>query len=558
MRVLRPTLALGSLFLIAGCPARRPPVVTPAASHAAVPFTEIAAQAGVRFMHRPGGSGKHYLPETMGAGCAFFDYDGDGWDDVFLMQGARLPGDAPGSVEPNALFRNEGNGHFSRVPGAAGLDAPGYGMGCCAADLDNDGDCDVFLTRFGGYALFRNDGGHFVEITHSAGISGSAWGASAAFGDYDGDGLVDLFVTNYVEYDPRTAPGCRAPDGTPGYCPPEVFPPTTDRLFRNRGHGRFEDVSQRSGIAGLKTRGLGVEWVDFDRDGNPDLFIGCDQSPNVLWRNQGDGTFKNVAVELAVALDGAGAVQNGMGVDFADADHDGDMDGYVTNFSGQPNAFYLNQGKTGFQYWSMESGLGRPSIRLLGFGCNYLDYDNDGWEDLFVANGHVNDKIALAVPGIGYAEPASLYRNQGQGRFEEVQGPAGQSLWRERVSRGSATADFDHDGDVDLLVSNAGQATELFRNELPPGKGWLTVRLEGTRCNRNAIGARVEVLAAGMRQAREVRAGSSYLSQSSLALTFGLGAASRVEEVRVTWPGGRTTVRKGIEVGQILSIKEPA
>lgn len=522
------------------------------------PFTEVSKQAGIAFTHRPGGSGKHFLPETMGAGCAFFDYDGDGWDDVLLIQGARLPGDPDGPVERTALFRNEGNGHFSRVEGAAGLDTPGYGMGCCAADIDNDGDCDVLITRFGGYSLFRNDGGHFVDITSAAGISYSGWGASAAFGDYDGDGLVDLFITNYVQYDPRTAPGCRAPDGSPGYCPPEVYQPTPDRLYRNRGDGKFEDVSERSGIASVKTRGLGVEWVDYDRDGKPDLFVGCDQSPNVLWHNLGNGTFKNVAVEMAVALDGSGAVQNGMGVDFADPDHDGDWDGYVTNFSGQPNAFYLNQGKSGFQYWSMESGLGLPSIRQLGFGCNFLDYDNDGWDDLFVANGHVNDKIGLAVPGIGYAEPAALYRNLRNGRFAEVEGPPGQSIWRERVSRGSAVADFDHDGDVDLLVSNSGQDAELFRNELPGGSVWLTVRLEGTRCNRSAIGARVEVKTTGGRQLREVRAGSSYLSQSSLALTFGLGSATSVEELRITWPNGRTTLVKQVKTGQMLAVKEPA
>ena len=550
---------MASLLVLGGCRqslSTRVAVPTSSAG-ASLPFNDVAGTAGVRFVHRPGGSGRHYLPETMGAGCAFFDYNGDGWVDILLLQGGTLPGDPSGPASHNALFRNDGHGGFTPVTAAAGLDAPGYAMGCCAADIDNDGDCDVLITRFGGYSLYRNDAGRFVDITRAAGLDYLGWGASAAFGDYNGDGWVDLFVTNYVQYDPRTAPGCRAPDGSPGYCPPEVYQPTTDRLYRNRGNGSFEDVTLGSGIAALKTRGLGVEWVDFDQDGRPDVFVGCDQSPNVLWRNQGNGTFKNVAVDVAVALDGAGVVQNGMGVDFADPDHDGDMDGFVTNFSGQPNSYYVNQGRSGFQYWSMESGLGRPSIRLLGFGCNFLDFDNDGWEDLFVVNGHVNDKIALAVPGIGYAEPASLYRNVGNGRFEELQGPAGQSLWRERVGRGSATADFDHDGDVDLLVSNAGQSAELFRNELSGEHSWLTVELEGTRSNRSAIGARVTIKTAETTQTREVRAGSSYLSQSDLALTFGLGRASRVAEFRVAWPSGRKTVLKDVTARQILALKEP-
>jgi hypothetical protein len=430
-------------------------------------------------------------------------------------------------------------------------------MGVCAADIDNDGDLDVFITNFGQNRLFRNDSGHFTDVSKGAGVAAKGWAASAAFGDYDRDGYVDLFVTNYVRYDPLTSPGCHAPDGSPGYCPPEVYPATRDLLYRNRGDGTFEDVSARSGIQRELTRGLGVVFVDYNRDGHPDIFVACDQSPNVLWENQRDGTFKNVAVKVGVAFDDAGRIQNGMGVDFADPDHDGDMDGVVANFSGQFNSYYEYAGPLGFLYRSRESGLGPPSVRLLGFGCNFLDYDGDGWEDVFIANGHVDDHIESGVPDVTYAEPASLYRNEGNARYREVSPIAGKSIWRHRVSRGSAIADFDRDGAVDVLVSNCNDNVELFRNQTAVGQRWLTIRLEGTKSNRSAIGALIRVSTNSTTQTREVRAGSSYLSQSELAQTFGLGTEQRINRLGVEWPSGRRTDLRDVAGGQVLHLREP-
>lgn len=517
---------------------------------------DVAAERGLRFRHQTGAAGRFFLPETMGAGGAFLDFDGDGWTDVFLVQSGVLPGQ-PGAPGRNALFRNRGDGRFEEVPDAGGAGESGYGMGCCAADIDNDGDTDLLVTGFQGCRLFRNDGGRFRDITAASGITDRAWAASAAFGDYDRDGRVDLYVANYVAYDLRTAAPCHNPDGTLGYCPPEVFPATVDRLYRNLGGGRFADVTASSGVPAVRTRGLGVLFVDYDQDGYPDIYVACDQSPNVLWHNERNGRFRNVAVEQAAAYDDRGQIMNGMGVDFADPDGDGDQDGVVANFSGQPNSFFENLGdRRGFAFRSGESGLGLPSVPLLGFGCNFLDYDSDGAVDLFVANGHVNPAIAESVPGVAYAEPASLYRNGGAGRFTLVPPQEGRGLWRSRVSRGSAVADFDHDGAPDLLVTNSGDAVELFRNQAAPGKHWLTVRLEGVRSNRSAVGALVRVQTDRV-QTREVRAGSSYLSQSDLALTFGLGLAEAARSVEVRWPSGLKSTLASVPGGQILELREP-
>lgn len=514
-------------------------------------------QAGVSFRHDTGGSGRHYMPETMGPGCAVFDYDGDDRPDLLLLQGAPLPGRPPSPGAGNRLFRNAGDGRFEEVPDAAGLMDGGYAMGCSAADIDNDGDVDVFLTRFGGNRLYRNDGGRFKDITRAAGVAGGGWSAGAAFGDYDGDGLLDLYVARYLAYDPETAVGCRAPDGSPGYCPPETYPAMTGLLYRNRGNGVFQDVSAAAGISRVKSRGMGVVWTDYDRDGRPDIFVACDRSPNVLWHNLGGGKFEDVGVRLGVAFDDGGRILNGMGVDAADTDHDGDMEFFVTNFAGQPNGYYEHLGKAGFRFRSAESGLGAPSVRPLGFGCHFFDFDNDGWEDVFVANGHVDDKISQSVPDLTHAQPCLLFRNDRTGHFAVVPAVEGQGIWRSRVSRGSALLDFDGDGGVDILVANCGDRVELFRNQAARGN-WLRVRLEGRKSNRSAVGARIELTVGGTIQTREVRAGSGYLSQSELAQTFGLGAATRAERVRVVWPSGRVSVSRGVPAGQVLRLREPA
>lgn len=553
IRRLSPLLV--SAMILAGCRTSAPAAAPPPPDSPLL-FRDVAEQAGIRFRHTRGESGAHYLPETMGPGCMFFDYDGDGWADVLLVQGAALPGSPAGLDTRERLFRNLRDGRFEEVEGAGGLQDNGYGMGCAAADIDNDGDLDVVITNFRGCSLFRNDGGRFTNVTAASGLNRDGWAASAAFGDYDRDGRVDLFVTHYVEYEPGVSPGCKAPDGSPGYCPPEVYPATRDHLYRNVGGGRFRDVSGESGISTLLTRGLGVLWTDYDRDGYPDIYVACDQSPNVLWRNRRNGTFENVSARLGCAYDDRGEILNGMGVDAADPDHDGDQDLFITNFSGQPNSFYENLDTRGFRFASENAGLAGPSIRALGFGCNFLDYDGDGWEDLFVANGHVNDHIAMAVPDLTYAQPASLYRNEGRGVYVPVTLPAGQGLGRAQVSRGSAVGDYDQDGDPDLLVTNSGGPAELFRNERAGGGHWLSLRLRGTRSNRSAIGARIQVVT-DTTQTREVRSGSSYLSQGDLVQTFALGKRSRAGQVRIEWPSGRHTVIKDVPGGRILDVQEP-
>jgi hypothetical protein len=553
-----PGLALSS----GGC---HRPLATAAAPEAPLPFVDVAESVGLSFRHESGAAGRHYFPETMGPGCAFLDYNGDGWPDVFLIQGGVLPGNPRPARPGNRLFQNDGHGHFHEVPGAAGLENGGYGMGVCAADIDNDGDLDVFITNYGQNALYRNDQGpegtHFTNISRQAGIAGNGWGASAAFGDYDRDGFVDLFVCSYVRYDPLTSAVCKAPDGSPAYCPPEVYPPARCRLYHNRGDGTFQDVSRRSGVGKIAARALGVEFVDYDHDGWPDIFVACDQSPNLLWHNRRDGTFANVAVSRGVAFDDAGHIQNGMGIDFADTDHNGNLDAVVTTFAGQDTAFYQNEGALGFAYRSAQAGLGGADSLLLGFGCNFLDFDSDGWEDLFVANGHVDDHVDQTVPGVTYAEPCALYRNVrgpgGHPNFQAVPPVPGRGIWRRRVSRGSAIADYDHDGAVDILVANCGDRVELFRNQASPGNHWLTVRLEGRSSNRSAIGARIQLVTQATTQTREVRAGSSYLSQSDLAQTFGLGDADRARQIVVEWPSSRRTVLREVPGGQILAIREP-
>jgi hypothetical protein len=552
-----PALALSFwLASVGGCGApHRPSSRLQPRSGAALPFRDVAQESGVRFTHYRGESGRHHMPETMGSGCLFFDYDGDGWPDIYLLQGAALPGASPPASTPcGQLFRNDRHGRFQEVPNAGGLDPKDYGLGGCAADIDNDGDLDVALTTLHGCKLFRNDHGRFTDVTKASGLATSGWAASAAFGDYDGDGLIDLFVTDYVDYTPGVSRSCTTPDGSPSYCPPEVYPATRDHLYRNLGGGRFVDVSQASGITAVATRGLGVLWTDYDGDGKPDIYVACDQSPNVLWHNLGGGRFENVAVTLACAYDPNGEILNGMGVDAADFDHDGDQDLFVTNFSGQPNSLYENLGRRGFRFVSGPSGLGLPSVRLLGFGCNFLDYDRDGWEDVFVVNGHVNDHIAKIVPDLSYPQPCSLYRNLTGARFAEVPS-TGAGIWRSRVSRGSAVADYDRDGAPDLLVSNNGGPAELFHNELKSGNHWLAVSLEGVRSNRSAVGARIRVVTTTT-QTREVRAGSSYLSQSDLTQTFGLGSAT-VSRLEVRWPSGRQTVLSNVTGDRLLKVREP-
>jgi hypothetical protein len=518
-------------------------------------LTDITLGSGLDFRHSDGGCGQHLFAEQVGGGAAFFDFNNDGLLDLYLLSGASLPGCAPSSHPGSRLFRSLGNGRFADATLAAGLGDPGYATGAAAGDIDNDGDEDLFVSCFGPDRLYQNDGSKLTEIGRQAGIADPGFSASASFLDYDRDGYLDLYVAHYVSVDAKSEKRCSR-QGLPVYCLPQDYPGESDHLYRNDRSGKFTDVTLEAGIDTPRARGLGVAAGDYDDDGNPDIFVANDTNENLLFHNNGNGTFTERAMIAGVALSEDGVMQNGMGADWGDFDGDGRLDLVVTNFDGQTNSLYRNLGNGFFLDVSYASGIGEPSLPYVGWAAIFADMDLDGRLDLFVTNGHVFENVAQFQEGACYAQPSLLHLNIGQGRFKTV---SSTTAWRipPKVSRGAAAGDFDNDGDVDLVINNLNSEPYLLRNDTPRAGHWLGLRLIGTKSNRSAIGARATLRAEGLIQVREVKSGSGYLSQNDLRLLFGLGSAAPIESLQIRWPSGLVEeVSKGVKIDQYSTIVE--
>jgi hypothetical protein len=543
-----------------------------------VKFTDVAVEAGLAQARNVSGDprNKQFIVEEMGCGIALFDYDNDGWLDIFLVNGASF---SAGRKPTSYLFRNNRDGTFTDVTVKAGLTHSGWGQGCCVGDYDNDGFDDLFVSYWGRNVLYHNNGnGTFTNVSEKAGVAGNGrrWGAGCCFLDYDRDGLLDLFVSNYLNFDPEQTPRpggsdlCRF-NAIAVPCGPQGFSGGANILYRNRGDGTFEDVSEKSGIG--KPRGLasaafaGENWrpvgsyamgavaADFDNDGWTDIYVSCDGAPSLLYHNNHDGSFSEVGVAAGCAFDENGAAMSGMGVAVGDYDGDGWLDIARTNFSDQVTTLYRNNGDGTFQDASLSAGLG-VNTKYLGFGTGFIDFDNDGWKDLFLANGHVYAQLGGRKLHISYEQPKLLYRNLRNGRFEDVSAQAGPGIGTPRVSRGCAFGDLDNDGDIDVVVNNLDGPPSLLRNDGGNRNKWLLVKCLGTRSNRSAIGARVKVTVAGRTQIDEVISGSSYYSQSDFRLHFGLGAAVNVDGVQVSWPSGSKESFEDIAANQLITIQE--
>jgi hypothetical protein len=520
-------------------------------------FVDVTAKAGLTFRHNSGAYGGKLLPETLGAGCAFLDYDADGWQDILFVNGMDWPGHRRGSSTLQ-LYRNNRDGTFSDVTKSAGLDVELYGMGVAVGDWNNDGLSDVFVTCVGQNRLFRNTGkGTFIDVTKSSGLDGrQAFSTSAIWLDVDRNGLLDLFVCNYVKWSAEHDVFCSLDGKQKSYCTPEAYRGETCWLFRNNGDGTFTDVTATSGVFDTSSKSLGVAMFDVDEDGWPDLFVANDTQPNKLYRNQRNGTFKEGAVEAGLALNRDGRARAGMGVDTADLDGSGRATLAVTNFDNEMIGLYRPLGRGLYEDAATSAGIGAVSRSTLGFGCVFADVDLDGALDLIVANGHIDETVRNIRGNVGYAQPPHLFLNQGDGTFRDAAGQAGSDFAQPWVGRGLACGDFDRDGDVDLLLTtNNGQA-RLFRNDQLAGNRSIRFRLVGTRSNRDGIGATVRIFHGESSQSRLVRSGSSYLSQSELPVTFGVGRRGVVDRAVISWPSGRTEEFKNLACGKAYECVE--
>jgi hypothetical protein len=525
------------------------------AQPAGITFTDVTVASGIRFTHNSGRAGQKYLPETLGAGAAFLDVDGDGWPDLFLANGKSWT--AGGRRSLGALYRNTGKGTFTDMTAGSGLDVEMYAMGVAAGDYDNDGRQDLYVTAIEGDRLFHNDGnGKFSDVTKLAGIANANFGTSAAWLDYDRDGRLDLFVANYVQWSIKGDLWCSLDGVSKSYCTPESYKGTASRLFRNLGGGRFEDAGRKAGVADPTSKSLGVTVLDYNGDGWPDLFVANDTQPNKLYRNNRDGTFKEEGMSAGVAFSEDGVARGAMGADAADYDRSGRPHLLVGNFSNQMLGLYHNEGTGLFVDEAPKSTVGRASLLSLAFGVFFFDYDLDGYPDILAANGHIEEEIGRVQPRIQYRESPLLFRNTGQKRFDNATATVGPAFVRPIVARGAAYADIDHDGDLDVLLTSNNGPAYLFRNDGGNANSWIAVRTRGVQSNRDGIGAVVRVTSASGRQWNLVRSGSSYASQSDLTLTFGLGKDTTVSAIDVEWPSGTKDHVANIPAKQRIVIEE--
>jgi len=564
------SLALPSVLFGLALPADPPP---PARSH--VHFVDVSDDLGIDFRHVSSGTSQKYLPETMGSGVALFDSDGDGRLDVFFANGARIddpmpPGTLPKKDGPrywNRLYRQKPDGRFEDVTAAAGLAGSGYGQGVAVGDYDNDGDEDLYVAGVFANQLYRNGGdGRFTDVTAEAGVAGGEWSSSAAFVDYDHDGRLDLFVGRYMQWSFDYNPHCSAaynpfpeqsPTGPRAYCHPKLFKGAGALLYRNEGGGRFRDVSKEAGVANPGGKSLGVALADFDGDGFTDIFVANDAVQQFLYRNLGNGRFEDVALEAFAAFDQDGQAFSGMGVDAADYDNDDRPDVVVTNLANQRYALYRNLGDWTFSYESHASGLGKISLLSSGWGVRFLDYDNDGWKDLFLDQGHVLDTIEMTSPHLRYRQPPLLARNE-NGRFRDVSADAGDVFKGEWAARGLAIGDIDDDGDLDMVLNMLDDRGRVFRNEGGSAGHWIELRLVGRRSNRDGIGAEVRLTTgAGAIRHATARTAGGYLSAGDRRVHLGLGEEKAIRSIEIRWPGGTVQRLADVAADQVLTVTEP-
>jgi enediyne biosynthesis protein E4 len=522
----------------------------------AIHFEDITRAAGIHFTHNTGTFGKKWLPETMGPGVGFIDYDNDGWQDILLVNGMDWPGHTRKHTTL-ALYHNNQNGTFTDVTQKAGLAVEMYGMGVAVGDFDNDGYDDIFITTLGQNHLFHNNGnGTFSDVTKQAGLWGpNEFSTSAAWVDYDRDGRLDLVVANYVQWSPETDIYCALDGKTKSYCTPESYKGTSVRLWHNLGGGKFEDATQKAGLYDANSKSLGIAVLDANQDGWPDILISNDTQPNKLYVNNGNGTFTEKGVASGIAFSEDGIARAGMGVDAADYDRSGGSSVVITNFSNQMLSLYHNERNGLFVDEAPQSDVGHASLLTLGFGCFFFDYDLDGWLDLYIANGHIEDAIERVQPRVRYAEPAHLFHNLANGKFQEVTDSAGASFAKPRVARGAAYGDINNDGAPDVLVATNGGPAVLFRNTGTTNHS-LRIKLIGTKSNRDGVGSDVRVTAGTDAQTKTLRSGSSYLSSSELILTFGLGSHSQADTIEIRWPSGQVDQLKNVASDQIITVKE--
>jgi len=522
-----------------------------------ITFRDITGQTGIHFTHNNGAFGKKWLPETMGPGCAFIDYDNDGFPDILLINGEDWPGHARNGATTLKLYHNDHGGTFTDVTRKSGLGISLFGLGVAVGDYDNDGFDDIFITAVGQSHLFHNNGnGTFTDVTKFAGLWGpNEFSTGAAWVDYDRDGKLDLVVASYVQWSEQTDLYCTLDGSHKSYCTPESYKGTSARLWHNLGNGKFEDATQKGGLYDPTSKGLGVAILDYNNDGWPDILIANDTQPNKLYLNKKNGTFEERAVSAGIAFSEEGVARAGMGVDAADYDRSGSASLIITNFANQMLSLYHNEGNGLFVDEAARSDVGRATLVTLGFGCFFFDYDNDGWQDILIADGHIEDQIESVQKRVSYAEPPHLFRNLGNGKFEEVTNKVGSAFAAPKVARGAAYADINNDGALDVLLMTNGGPAHLYLNQGGANQS-LRIKLEGTKSNRDGIGAIVRVTAGSDKQWLAMKTGSSYLSQSELVLTFGMGSKTKADTVEIDWPSGQVDKLANIATGQTVTVQE--
>lgn len=528
-------------------------------ANANIQFIDVTQEAGIHWKHVDGRSGQKYFMETLGSGAAFFDYDADGDPDLYFVNGAPLPGYVSQEIPTNCLYQNNGDGTFTDVTEKAGVGDTGYGHGCAVGDYNNDGKLDLYVTNYGTNRLYRNNGdGTFTEVAASAGVTEPRWSTSCAFADYDRDGNLDLYVVNYIVFDIDENPWCGFKEkGIRAYCEPDNFIAQSDTLYRNNGDGTFTDVTKTAGIYNTTGKGLGVVWGDYNNDGTPDIYVANDSTENFFYHNNGDGTFEEVGFMVGVALSEDGVAENGMGTAFGDWNNDGWLDLTVTNYAEQTNTLYHNDADGFFTDATATTKTAQLTYPYLGWATAFIDYDNDGYQDLFVANGHLHENLAELGQEGTYGQRNLLFRNNNaNGTFTEVSETLGVGMKLTDVSRGATFADYDLDGDIDIVVTNSNTTPRLLRNDGGNGKNWLQIRLTATHGSPDAIGARVKIRTGKLTQTREVRSGDGYLSQQDLALHFGIGDYKQVDSIEVQWQSGTKQLIGGASANQVLFLEE--